>query len=170
MEKIRRGLAFGAWHSKRPSIAEFILRARGSECPAVSAERRDESTQGWTLIELLIVISIVMILAAMSLTSYRNSVQLAKEAALASDLFMMREAIDQYYADKGKYPEALQNLVSDNYIRAVPKDPMTNSTDSWQTVEAEPQPGAANNTEPGVYDVKSGAQGTATDGRNYSDF
>ena len=136
-----------------------------------SGERGERSAQaGWTLVELLIVISIVMILAAMSLTSYRNSVQLAKEAALASDLFMMREAIDQYYADKGKYPEALQNLVSDNYIRAVPKDPITNSSDSWQTVEAEPQPGAANNTEPGVYDVKSGAQGTATDGRNYSDF
>ena len=111
-----------------------------------------------------------MILAAMSLTTYRNSVQLAKEAALQSDLFMMREAIDQYLCGQGQIPEGLQNLVSDNYLRGVPKDPITNSTDSWQIVEAEPQPGSTNTAEPGVYDVKSGADGTATDGRHYSDF
>jgi general secretion pathway protein G len=118
----------------------------------------------------MIVISIVMILAAMSLTTYRNSVQLAKEAALRSDLFMMREAIDQYYADKSKYPDALQNLVSDNYLRSVPKDPFTNSSDSWQTVEAEAQPGASSNAEPGVYDVKSGSDATAIDGSKFSDW
>jgi general secretion pathway protein G len=129
------------------------------------------SDRGWTLIELMIVISIVMILAAMSLTTYRNSVRLAKEAALRSDLFMMREAIDQYYADKGKYPEGLQNLVSENYLRSVPKDPFTESADSWQTVEAEPQPGASSNTaEPGVYDVKSGSDGSAIDGSKFSDW
>ena len=77
------------------------------------------------MIELLIVLSIIMILAAISLTTYRNSVTLAKEAALRSDLLMMREAIDQYYADKGKYPDTLQALVSDSYLRAVPKDPFT---------------------------------------------
>jgi general secretion pathway protein G len=124
---------------------------------------------GWTMIELLIVISIIMILSAIALTSWRNSVTLAKEAVLRSDLMMMREAIDQYYADKGKYPDSLQSLVSESYLRALPKDPFTNSTDSWQTEEAEPQPGS-NTAEPGVFDVKSGASGTATDGSNFSDW
>ncbi len=75
---------------------------------------------GWTLIELLIVISIIMILAALALTQYRNSILYAKEAALNSDLFLMRDAIDQYYADKGKYPESLQTLVSESYLRVDP--------------------------------------------------
>ena len=117
----------------------------------------------------MIVLSIILILAAISLTTYRNSVTIAREAALHSDLMMMREAIDQYYADKGKYPETLQALVSDSYIRAVPKDPFTQSTDSWRTVEAEPQPGSTA-AEPGVYDVKSGADGTGLDGTRFSDW
>jgi general secretion pathway protein G len=134
------------------------------------AERREPSAQaGWTMIELLIVLSIIMILTALSLTAYRNSVTLAKEAVLRSDLMMMREAIDQYYADKGKYPDSLQGLVSDSYLRALPKDPFTNSSDSWQTVEAEPQPGS-NTAEPGVYDIKSGADGTAIDGTRFSEW
>jgi general secretion pathway protein G len=124
---------------------------------------------GWTLIELLIVISIIMILASMSLVTYRNSVTLAKEAALHSDLFMMRDAIDQYYADKGKYPETLQSLVTDNYMRAIPKDPFTNSSDTWQTVDAEPQPGSTA-AGPGIYEVKSGSDGTAIDGSKFSDW
>ena len=93
------------------------------------------------MIELMIVISIVMILAAMALTQYRNSILYAKEAALNSDLFLMRDAIDQYYADKGKYPETLQTLVSESYLRAIPRDPFTNSADSWTTTTADPQPG-----------------------------
>lgn len=121
------------------------------------------------MVELLIVISILMILAAMSLTTYRNSVTLAKEAALRSDLFMMHEAIDQYYADKGKYPESLEALVSENYLRAIPKDPFTNSADTWQTEEAEPAPGS-NSAEPGIYKVRSGADGVALDGSRYADW
>ena len=137
-----------------------------------SGERSERSAEGgWTMIELLIVLSIIMILAAMSLTTYRNSVTLAKEAALASDLFMMRDAIDQYYADKGKYPESLQALVSENYLRAVPKDPFTNSSDTWQTTEAEPTPGSSSSSaEPGIYNVTSGSDGIAIDGRRHADF
>lgn len=121
------------------------------------------------MIELLIVISIIMILSAMSLTMYRNSVTLAKEAALRSNLMMMREAIDQYYADKGKYPESLDALVSESYLRAIPKDHFTNSSSTWQTEEAEPQPGS-NSAEPGVFDVKSGADGMALDGSRFADW
>lgn len=128
--------------------------------------RRDS---GWTLIELLIVISLVMILATLALTQYRGSILAAKEAALKSNLFLMRDAIDQYYADKGRYPESLQTLVSESYLRAVPRDPFTNSSDSWQTVNAEPEPGATSAVT-GVYDVKSGSDGVGSDGSRYGDW
>jgi len=124
---------------------------------------------GFTLVELLIVISLISILAAMGLVQYRNSVVSAREATLKTDLFRMRDAIDQYYADKTKYPSSLDSLVSEGYLRKIPEDPITKSSDTWQTVPAEPDP---NNpaAEAGVYDVKSGAQGTALDGSSYSEW
>ncbi len=125
--------------------------------------------RGFTLIELLVVISMITILAAMGVAQYRNSVKRTEEATLAKALFEMRDLIDQYYADKGKYPSSLDSLVSDGYMRKVPIDPITKSTDTWQTVPAEPDP-ANPSAEPGIYDVKSGATGTSLDGRNYSDF
>ena len=124
---------------------------------------------GFTLVELLIVISLISILAAMGLVQYRNSVVSAKEAVLQTDLFRMRDAIDQYYADKGKYPSSLDSLVSDGYLRKIPEDPITKSADTWTTVPAEPDPNNPS-AEPGIYDVKSGAQGTALDGRSYADL
>ena len=88
---------------------------------------------GFTLIELLIVIALISILATMGVVQYRNSVQSAKEATLRTDLFRMRDAIDQYYADKAKYPASLDALVSDGYMRQIPRDPITQSSDTWQT-------------------------------------
>lgn len=128
--------------------------------------RRDS---GFTLIELLIVIALISILATMGVVQYRNSVQSAKEATLRTDLFRMRDAIDQYYADKAKYPASLDALVSDGYMREIPKDPITQSADTWQTVPAEPEPGNTS-TDPGIYNVKSGAPGTGLDGTSYSDW
>src|SRR3954463_15664541 len=124
---------------------------------------------GFTLIELLIVIALISILATMGVVQYRNSVMSAKEATLHTDLFRMRDAIDQYYADKGKYPSSLDSLVSDGYLRKIPDDPITKSSDTWTTVPAEPDPNNPS-AEPGIYDVKSGAQGTGLDGSNYSDW
>ena len=125
--------------------------------------------RGFTLVELLVVISLISILAAMGLVQYKNSIVRTQEATLKTDLFRMRDAIDQYYADKGKYPASLDALVSDGYMRKLPEDPITKSTDSWQTVPAEADP-ANPSAEPGIYDVKSGASGTALDGSSYSDW
>jgi len=124
---------------------------------------------GFTLIELMVVISLIVILASMSLVQYRQSVVRSKEAVLKEDLFRMRDAIDQYYADKNSYPSTIDALVSDGYLRSLPKDPFTNSESTWQTIPAEPDP---NNPvgDPGVYDVKSGADATALDGSRYADW
>jgi general secretion pathway protein G len=125
--------------------------------------------RGFTLIELLVVISMISILAAMGVVQYRNSVQRTRETTLKKDLFEIRDVIDQYYADKGKYPSSLDTLVSDGYLRKIPVDPITNSADTWQTEPAEPDP-ANPSAEPGIYNVKSGATGTALDGSAYSDW
>lgn len=131
--------------------------------------RAREGHDGFTLVELLIVIALISILAAMGVVQYRNSVQSAKEAILKTDLFRMRDAIDQYYADKNKYPSSLDTLVSDGYMRKIPEDPITQSADTWQTVPAEPDPSNPS-AEPGIYDVKSGAPGTSIQGSAYSDW
>lgn len=125
--------------------------------------------RGFTLVELLIVISLIAILAGVGLVQYKNSVIHASEATLKEDLFRMNDAIDQYYADKGKYPASLDALVSDGYLRKIPEDPITKSADTWQTVPADPDPTNPSG-EPGIYAVKSGAQGTALDGSAYSDW
>ena len=124
---------------------------------------------GWTLIELMVVMSLIGVLATLALAQYRNSVQAAKEAVLKADLFLMRDAIDQYYADKGTYPASLQSLVSEGYLRRIPDDPITRSADSWTTTNAEFDPGAATGST-GIYDVKSGADGVALDGSRYADW
>jgi general secretion pathway protein G len=133
----------------------------------VNIKLRRES--GFTLIELLIVIALITILATMGIVQYRNSIQSTKEAVLHTDLFRMRDAIDQYYADKAKYPATLDALVSDGYMRKIPEDPITKSSDTWQTVPAEPDPGNPS-SEPGIYNVKSGAAGTGLDGSAYADW
>ena len=125
--------------------------------------------RGFTLIELLVVISMISILAAMGVVQYRNSVQRTKETTLKKDLFEIRDVIDQYYADKGKYPSSLDALVSDGYLRKIPIDPITNSADTWETVPAEADPSNPS-AEPGIYNIKSGAPGTALDGTAYSEF
>ena len=125
--------------------------------------------RGFTLIELLVVLSLIVLLASIGLVMYQNSVQRGREAVLKEDLFRMRDAIDQHYADKGKYPGSLEDLVSAGYLRKVPVDPMTQSTETWQTVPAEPDP--ANLTvEPGIYNVRSGAEGQALDGSKFSEW
>jgi general secretion pathway protein G len=137
-------------------------------CPKLCS-RRLSAQSGFNLIELMVVMALIVTLATMGLVQYRQSVIRSKEAVLKEDLFRMRDALDQYYADKNQYPSALEALVSDGYLRSVPKDPFTESESSWQTVQAEPDP-ANLTTEPGVYDVKSGSEGTALDGSRHADW
>ena len=128
-----------------------------------------DRSRGFTLIELLVVMTIIVILAGVGLTLYGTSVTRAKEAALTEDLFQMRKAIDEYYADKQKYPPSLDALVSEKYLREIKPDPFTLSVDTWQTTMSDPD--AANpSAEPGIWNVKSGAEGTGSDGRPSSEW
>jgi len=130
---------------------------------------RRETRAGFTLIELLVVMTLIVVLAGLGLSLYSTSITRSKEAVLKEDLFRMRDAIDQYHADKGSYPSALDTLVSAGYIRRVPDDPFTGNATSWLTVPAEPDP-ANPVADPGVFDVKSGAELTALDGTRYADW
>ena len=124
---------------------------------------------GFTIIELTVVMSIIMILATLGLAQYRQSVIYAKEAVLKENLVRLRDAIDQHYADKNEYPSSLDALVSAGYIRAVPRDPITDSESTWQTVLSEPDPRNPSAVS-GVYDVKSGSDATSLDGGRYADW
>ena len=128
---------------------------------------RDE--RGWTLIELVVVMAIIAVLAGLAVVGTRNAVLLSREATLKEDLFRMRDAIDQYYADKGKYPADLQALVTDQYLREVPIDPVSRSRDTWQTIPAEPDPSNPS-AEAGIFNVKSGAEGSSLQGEPYTEF
>lgn len=121
------------------------------------------------MIELLVVVTLIVVLAGIGMSTYSTSVRRAKEAVLAEDLFRMRDAMDQYNADKGTYPPDLSSLVTEGYMRQIPKDPITDSPDTWQIVMSEPDP-ANPNAAPGVRDVKSGAEGTGMDGRPYTEW
>jgi len=125
--------------------------------------------RGFTLIEVLVVLTLIVVLASMGMTQYRNSVTRAEEAVLKENLFRMNDAIDQYYADKNKWPSDLADLAASGYIREIPIDPMTKSKDTWTTTQAEPDP---NNpaSQVGIYSVKSGSERTALDGTSYADW
>ena len=132
-------------------------------------ERNTATGNGFTLIELMVVMSIIVILAGVGLAVYGNSVTRAKEATLKEDLYRMRDAIDQFYADKNRYPTSLDELVTEKYLRSVPVDPVTQSAETWQTTYAEPDP--SNPTaQSGISDVKSGSEATAIDGTAYADW
>lgn len=124
---------------------------------------------GFTLVELMVVMSLVVILASIGLYVQANSQTRAREAVLKEDLFRMRDAIDQYFADKNAYPPDLQSLVSEKYLRTIPVDPITQSADTWQVTMSEIDPANPSAT-PGVYDVKSGSDRMALDGTLYSDW
>ena len=121
--------------------------------------------KGFTLIELLIVMSIIAILATIAQPSFKQAIIKARESVLKEDLFILRDVIDQYYADKGKYPPAIDDLVGEGYIRGIPRDPFTNSADTWQLIYNSEQ-----EEEQGIYDVHSGSDMVAVDGTAYNEW
>ena len=123
---------------------------------------------GFTLIELVTVISIVAILAAIALPNYKMAIIQSREAVLKENLYRLRDAIDQYYVDKGQYPSSLEVLVDEGYLRKLPKDPITQDSD-WTPVYSEPDPDNPTET-PGVYDVKSTSEAPSLAGTPYNEW
>jgi general secretion pathway protein G len=128
---------------------------------------RRRKNSGFTLIELMIVISIILILVSIAVPIYNQSIIRAKEAVLRQDLFAMRSVIDQYSIDKGKAPQSLDDLIQAGYLKEIPIDPICNSKDQWQ-VQNEDVLQSVDQDQPGISDVHSGCPGTSSDGSAYS--
>lgn len=132
-------------------------------CDAMKTVDR-EGTGGFTLIELLVVLAIISTLLTLAVPRYFSSVQRSKEVVMKENLWIMRDALDKYFSDVGRYPDQLQDLATKKYLRAIPIDPLTETSTTWRVIPPDdPEKG-------GVYDVKSGAEGTATGGSSYSEW
>lgn len=127
-------------------------------------EIRRGGEKGFTLIELMVVVAIVGILVTLAEPSYRIATIKAREAALKKDLYVLRDVIDQYHADQGRYPAALSDLVEKEYLRAIPIDPFTNASDSWVEIFV------SEGEESGIYDVHSGSDIIGTNGVSYNEW
>jgi general secretion pathway protein G len=147
------GMLFNYFRSANPSRAKTPRR----------------KATGFTLIELLIVVSIILILVTVIIPNYRASIIRAKEAVLKDDLYQLRSLIDQYTVDKQKAPQSLEDLVSAGYIREIPKDPFTQSNQTWRA-DFNDALSNVGQTESGISDVHSGASGSGIDGTAYSSW
>ncbi|MHB1085940.1 MAG: type II secretion system protein [Thiobacillus sp.] len=121
-------------------------------------------TNGFTLVELMVVMAIIALLLSLALPRYFNHLETSREIILKQDLAVMRDAIDKYHGDRGRYPDSLEDLVSARYLRALPVDPITERADTWQVI-APPGDEAGS-----MYDIHSGAPGNARQGGAYADW
>ncbi|HYL12805.1 MAG TPA: prepilin-type N-terminal cleavage/methylation domain-containing protein [Terriglobales bacterium] len=126
-------------------------------------------SRGFTLIELMIVISLLLILISVAIPVYNQSILRAKESVLKQDLFTLRQVIDQYTLDKQRAPQSLQDLVAAGYLKQIPVDPFTFRNDTW-AVAQEDITQSPEQTEPGISDVHSGSNLTGSDGTAYSSW
>ena len=127
---------------------------------------RTLNEKGFTFIEIMIVLVIIGILVTLAQPSFTTSVQRAREAALKENLFVMRDVIDQHYADHGEYPPSLEVLIEKRYLRKVPKDPITGTEATWVLVHDQNEDGM----EAGIFDIKSGSEQAAMDGTTYNSW
>ena len=130
---------------------------------------RTGNRRGFTMIELMIVMAIVVILVSIAVPAYQKALIRSKESVLKNNLFTMRTVIDEYTYDKAKAPQQLQDLVSEGYLRQVPIDPFTGNNTSWRVI-MEDAMASVNQTEPGIFDVKSGSDGKSLEGTPYSEW
>jgi general secretion pathway protein G len=133
-----------------------------------SVLKRRRGRNGFTLIELMIVMAIIVILISVAIPFYQKSINRAKESVLHNNLSAMRNAIDEYSYDKQKAPQQMSDLVSEGYLRDVPKDPIT-GTNEWKII-MEDASSSVNSTEPGIFDVRSESPKTSMEGTPYSDW
>ncbi len=148
-------------------------RAPGFEPRTPDPGTRGGGRRGFTLIELIVVVAIIGILATIAVPAMRTAPIRAREAALREDLFTLRSCIDQFHADRGRYPASLDELASMGYLRSIPVDPVTNSKDTWVPVfeeASEDQDERQQEAGPGMLDVHSGSDQVALDGTKYSDW
>jgi general secretion pathway protein G len=150
-------------------ISDFRLRIADWRSKVINPQSaiRIQQSRGFTLLELMIVITIIIILAAIVLPQYQKTITSAREAVLRDDLYKMRSLLDQYAADKGKLPQSLEELVSAGYMRELPIDPFTDQADWAITTGEDPN---SDSGEQGVTDVHSAASDTGSDGRPYSEW
>ena len=121
-------------------------------------------TKGFTLVELLVVMAIIALLLTLAMPRYFNHLENSRETILKQDLAVMRDAVDKYHGDRGRYPDSLDELVGARYLRTLPVDPITERADTWQVVAPTGDEAGA------VYDIRSGAPGNARDGSAYADW
>jgi general secretion pathway protein G len=139
-----------------------------SHSPSIRSPHLDRSQeQGFTLLELMIVMIVIGLLAAIAIPAYTNNIRNAREAVLKEDLHVMRQAIDSYTVDKQKAPQSLDDLVQGGYLKVMPTDPFTHRTDTWMPVQDDSMMDI-DQTQSGINDVHSGAQMTASDGTSYN--
>jgi general secretion pathway protein G len=125
--------------------------------------------KGFTLIELIIVITLIGILVGLGLPQFKNATKRTREAALKENLFTLRKLINQYLVDKGNYPQSLQTLVDEEYLFRIPVDPMTKSTDTWVEIpQVMTMEEMTSGTMPGIMDVQSGSEDISTEGIAYN--
>ncbi len=139
-------------------------RMRSGNAAGSRARRR-----GFTLIEIMIVLTIISILVSMAVPLYQKTLIRSKESVLRNNLFTLRTLIDEYTYDKQKAPQSLQDLVSEGYLRQIPIDPMTSSAGTWKVI-MEDAMASVSQTEPGLFDVRSGSDKMSLEGTPYAEW
>lgn len=146
-------------------VRRELTRERGGSWPKQAVTRlRNDQSGGFTLVELMVVLAVIALLVSIVAPHYAGRIVRAEEAVLRQNLTLMREALDRHYADAGRYPAALEELVKKRYLRSIPADPITQSSATWVVIAPDDA------RKGGVYDVRSGAKGAGANGKAYADW